>query len=772
VNDTGLEPDGVERLLGVDDPIERKLALKSHTVSPWHLRLALQDEDPDVREATALHPELTPELQAEILRGDDRWLAHTLLTRPDLSPAVLDAAMEHPDLHDAIADHPALTQEQKARLQVHPEISPELQNVLVKSELAKNVGFVTFPKLDNDALRNQATYFPKHYSKYVKGITGRASHTGDMGTTSSTQLRGSGQLPATHQKMTLLARRPKPIDRMKGDTQGVEQIRQHLFGDQPADRKEQLKTLPGQMKTARELLPGKMANATEAHEVQHGIFGRLGQKYGGENRRKIAAALLAKLPDEVRDPIFNTFNTFSGGYHPIDWGEEQIAFAHNYLMDPNHRAKVHIRLGIYNDTKAQHALQNSMRKAWQHMQRTALHMTPEELGLPPQKSEGEALADYAKRLAKARQTSTDGISDHLGFNHRQACLVEAATFLSGRPVDPHIFRARLAETGDDLEAILQAAGLTPQDKEALLGVLAITDLNKSDGPAMPKSIKPMTPSAKELADELQWAADNSKIEEVHLGGKHSKGTLLAHDKDDNMYLLKPGSSTNSPALGVDEEPASQSRREAAFSAVAKSWGIGDVPQAELVSVDGKEVAAIRMLGLDYTGLARAAQKDPSLPRRAIRPYFDDGKIFRWSVLDGVLASVDRHGNNLMINDEGHVALIDHGSSFAGFSFNPGNDDNSFVPYYLRVWGPDKGWNKMSKDQQLASLPRLPDAMDEVLKKGVLRLDIHDLSEVLLRYGINPAPSVARLKKVQSFAEKPSNLSVGLNRMWTGLDSWV
>jgi len=768
--DTGLEPDGVERLLGVDDPIERKLALKSKAVGPYHLRAALADEDPDVREAAALHPALTPELQTEILRGDDRWLARTLLTRPDLAPSVLDAAQAHPDLHDAIADHPSLTVEQRAKLQSHPEISQGLQNVLAKTELVKNIGFVTFPKLDNDAFRNQGTYFPKSYSKYVKGVTGRAPHTGDMGTTSSTQLRGSGELPPSHQKMILLARRPKPVDRMKGDTQGSDSIRQHLFGDQPTDRKEQLKVLPAQMKTARDLLPGKLANATEAHEVQHGIFGRLGQKYGGENRRKIATALLAKLPDEVRDPLFNTFNTFSRGYHPLDWGEEQIAFAHNYLMDPNHRAKVHIRLGIHNDVKAQHALQNSARKAWQHMQRAALHLTPEELGLPPQKSEGEALAEYAKRLAKARQSSTDGIADHLGFNHRQSCLVEAATFLSGRPVDPHIFRARLAETGDDIEAVLQAAGLTSQDKDALVGVLALTDLSKSDA-ALPKSIKPMVPSAKELADDLQWSVDNARIEEVHLSGKHSKGTLLAHDKDDNMYLLKAGSSKNSPALGVDEEPASQSRREAAFSAVAKSWGVVDVPYADLVSVDGKEVAAIRMLGLDYTGLARAAQKDPALPRRVIRPYFDDGKIFCWSVLDGVLASVDRHGNNIMVNDEGRLALIDHGSTFAGFSFNPGNDDNSFVPYYLRIWGPDKGWNKMSKEQQLASLPRLPEVMDEHLKEWVLQLNGQELSEVLLRYGINPVPSVARLAKVQLLARQSANLSVDLNRMWTGLDSW-
>jgi hypothetical protein len=125
----------------------------------------------------------------------------------------------------------------------------------------------------------------------------------------------------------------------------------------------------------------------------------------------------------------------------------------------------------------------------------------------------------------------------------------------------------------------------------------------------------------------------------------------------------------------------------------------------------------------------------------------------------------------MVDDEGHVALIDHGSSFAGPSFNPGNDDNSFVPFYLRVWGPDKGWSELPKDKQLASLPTLPEAMDETLKEWVQQLDPQELSNALLSYGINPAPSLDRLKKVQFLAGLGANFSAGLNKMWVGIDSW-
>src|SRR6185369_3675417 len=59
--------DGIDALLDIDHPIDRRLALKSRHIEPFHLRRALEDEDPQVRLVAAFHPNLTPELIREVL---------------------------------------------------------------------------------------------------------------------------------------------------------------------------------------------------------------------------------------------------------------------------------------------------------------------------------------------------------------------------------------------------------------------------------------------------------------------------------------------------------------------------------------------------------------------------------------------------------------------------------------------------------------------------------------------------------------------------------
>jgi hypothetical protein len=700
----------------------------------------------------------------EVLNGPDRWLAQKLLSRSDLTPDVLEHALSQPDLAEYVAKHPSVTQDQRRRLLESAETPPAIKDSLEKSELAKNIGHVTFPHLDSDALRNQSVFFPKHYSKYKGHLVGPASAK-EEGATLTSQYKTDKPLPGEYQKTILLARRPKPKAAADVPAGAANPVRQRLFGDLPEGRTEQMKVIPGQLKTARSVVAAQAANATEGHEVQHGIFGRLGQKYGAEGRKKITREALNRIDPSHQEVLRRIFTPFSRAYHLLDHPEESIAMAHNYLMDARHRAKVHVKLGIHNDVPAQHKLQTDARKAFQALQNVGRALKPEDIGLPVRKHDAASLVAYGVKLAKHRDTTSLNIEDHLGYDRRRHKLLEAASFLSGKQVDLDIFRARLIETEDDVEAVLLAAGLTPADKPALLGVMAIADLTKSEKD-LPKKAVALVPSAAPLAVDVQWAIDNDAIEHVKLGGKHSSGTLLARDEDGNLYLLKPGAGGISPAKGVGEEPASQSRREAAFASVAHRWGIMDVAAADLLSLDGKEVACIRMLGLDYTGLARATEEDPGLPRRVLRPYFDNGRLFRWSVLDYVLGSVDRHGNNLMVNEEGKVALIDHGSSFAGPGFDPANDENSFVPYYLRVWGPAKGWSKLSHEQRLKAMPSLSGPADLDFKGWFDSLDPQtEIADVLLGYGINPKPSLDRFAKIKEAMAVEPNASVAVNALW-------
>lgn len=739
------DTDSLQVMLGLDDPTERKLALKSKCVTPWHLRLALQDEDPEVRLQAALHPALTKELMLEVLSGSDRWLAEQVLGRPDVPPHALDAALAHPDLHDAILEHPLATEEHRTA------ILPEL----AKNDLSKNIGYVTFPLLDADPLRHHGVFFPKHYSKYVGGFMGRNPKKEEGGLNIATQFVHEGELPASKQKMILLGRRTRPNE-LESVPKGGEGIRTRMFGEMPEQRIEQLKVVPKQMPAVRRVAAGKILHGNEGHEVQHSVFARLGQKFGGAVRKRIAKKLMYSLPEEHQTVLLGAFHPFSRAYGILEHPEEAIAFAHNYLNDPAHRAKTHVALGLSQDLQAQQNLHNKMKAAWRAVKQAATKLGPDDIGLA--KSD---LVAVGKTILQKRSTSQENLEDHLGYSATKNKLFAAAEFLSGKKVDPAIFRARKIETEDDVLAVLAAVGLTPEDKPSLLGVVSVL----KSAQELPRKAVPLVQSATETAQTIQWAIDNGKVEHVKLGGKHSAGTFLAKDQDENLYLLKPGDTSNSPAKGVSDEPASQSRREAAFYEIAKALGIIEVPSAELISLDGKETAVIRMLGLEYTGLARATEKDKDLPRRVLGPYLDSGKLYEWAFLDYVLGSVDRHGNNMMVSDEGKIALIDHGSSFAGQHFDPGNDHNSFVPFYLRVWGPDKGWQKMSKEDRLKVLPHLAPSVDAELVGWIDGVSSQEIRDHLVKYGINPGPSIARLKKLREVISATGSPSMALNRLW-------
>lgn len=751
-----MEADGLEHLLSIDDPVERRLALKSRHVEPYHLRLALQDEDPDVREAAANHPDLTPELMHETIHGDDRWLASVIVKRPDITDEQLDHAMRHEDLHHHVVAHKSLTEAQRRQLADDPNVAEGLKQDLVKADpLAKNIGHLLYPHFGEGKLHQLGAYYPvknRRKNDFGRNSEGYASY----------NAKKASSLEPEKRKFSIRIR-----PRRDPPTVVDEGVRSRVFGDAPKAGTGDFDTskLSRQFAAVRPIVAGKNYNANEHHEMQHAVFGRIAQKYGMNARDAVIKETVRRLQPEHRRAIDGMFHSYSlHSYHPRDWNEEGLAFIQNYLMDPNYRSKVHVAQQIHRNTQAQHDQQKRVRQAWNELQRIAQNLKPEDVGLV-RKSEDEMLLAAIESLTKARDADGNSVVDHLGFDERKDTILNAIEFLTGKPVDPDVYRARLMDCDDDVEAALLAGGLTLEDRPKLDAVLSINgELSKAE-PQMPKQILPANHAAAEMAADLQWAVDNGQIETVHLGGKHSAGTLMARDKEGDLFLLKPGSGKQSPAAGAGEEKASQSRREAAYSALARQMHIPQVPQVELVLVDGKEVAAIRMLGLDWTGLARAREQDPSTPRRVLRPHLDDGSIFKWAVMDYVLGNPDRHGNNLMIGPEGKVALIDHGSAFAGPSFNPGRDSKSFVPYYLRIWGPDKGWSKMSDSERLAVLPVLNDQADAEIKDWVKKLDVGSIADTMYRYGIDPTSSLHRLQAVLAETDRDYKISEAINRLW-------
>ncbi len=362
--------------------------------------------------------------------------------------------------------------------------------------------------------------------------------------------------------------------------------------------------------------------------------------------------------------------------------------------------------------------------------------------------------------------------DMLGFQPHIHPAFAAAKFLSGRPEISHAeIRQALYDCEDYIDAAVAAYHLPQNDesRQAVKAVMSISDFSKAEvREKLPAGtdIEPGTPDSKECAEAIRRAFKLKQVRVAHLGGKHSKGSLIARDGvTDHTYLLKPGSGGQSPAAGAAEDPSSQSRREAAFWQIAEDWGLGEsVPRADLLLIDGKEYAAIEMLPFSWKGLQRKLSVDPNAGRAAFATYRDRGLIHKWAVIDYVLGNPDRHGDNLMISeDDKLLGLIDHGSAFAGPDFDPAYDRNSFVPFYLRAWAGTK-FNRLTIPQKLERMPTVNRQLQDDLRTWLDGIHADHLEGLLTRFGIDPAPTLARLAKVKTLAsEKP--VDEAINRLW-------
>jgi 8-oxo-dGTP pyrophosphatase MutT (NUDIX family) len=377
------------------------------------------------------------------------------------------------------------------------------------------------------------------------------------------------------------------------------------------------------------------------------------------------------------------------------------------------------------------------------------------------KSEGNLQNDFA----------VDTATDMIGFNPQVHPAFSAARFLSGKPEASYqTIRQALYDQEDYVDAALQAYGLSMDDasRSAVKAVMSISGLSKAEAEQVPagKDIVAGTSDADQTAEGIRRVFRSGHVRAAHLNGKHSKGSLIARDEiSDKIYLLKPGAGGQSPAAGASQEPATQSRREVAFWHVMEDVGLGEsVPRADLVIIDGREYAVIHMLPFTWKGFQKKLNSDHMIGRRVFGAYRDRGILHKWAVIDFVLGNPDRHGDNMMISDDDQLlALIDHGSAFAGPSFDPANDKNSFVPFYLRAWAGEK-FNRLSVKEKLAKMPTLNAQLRDELRTWLDDIHADHLAGLLTRFGIDPQPSLDRLAKVKTLAMQMP-VDEAINRLW-------
>ena len=722
------DPDPLEAMLQHENPRERILALKNKHTSPYHLRIALRDEDPEVRAFAARHPRMTEPMIHEALQHEDLHTRKAALSRPDLTPEHIQSVLFDPDLQTLAARHPKATEEQREMVAEHHQTPEGLKQEL----LAKNVGYLMYPRLGQNSVPSTPM------------IRDPESH-------ATAAVAGGGDLK------TAMSR---GFTRYNAGARG---------GVKPSSRHFSLGVKTG---------PGLMGSL--GHETQHGIFAHLKQNYGKEAAHRIVATTLTALDPREHQHLKNLTDWAVSGYDPLKHPEERIAHLQNYLQDPMWRAKAHRHMKILGHRDAEKASHDVAKQIWQKLRIRAKALTPQEVGVIL-KTEADVLQDWVElkkndvqvaQFVKAEPDLSHNVfEDQLGMRPQQDAALKAAKFLARVEPDADLFRQHLLAglTVDD--AALLAAGMdaTGANRRALLAVLDLQDgkLAKSE-PGEKFEVQALMPDGTSVAEAIQRGFDAETHQDLHLGGRHSKGTMMVRDPDSGlMFILKPGSGKQSPALGAREEGASQSRREACFWHMADVWGLGNrIPRADLMLINGQEVAALHLLPFDWKSLEKLKYDDPALPHKALEKYRSTGELHKWVVLDLILGNADRHGQNLMVGpqDDGYpVALIDHGSAFAGPSFDPARDKNSFIPYYLRAWSGDS-WKDLTPEQKLRAMPTIPRDTDAQLKMWLEGLHAGELEQVLARYGIDPAPSMARLTRVKLLLSQDS-LSAALNRMW-------
>ncbi len=360
-------------------------------------------------------------------------------------------------------------------------------------------------------------------------------------------------------------------------------------------------------------------------------------------------------------------------------------------------------------------------------------------------------------IMKSEKTTLQSM---IGPDHsKMAVALESARFLANdyRPLTDAEIRAALNLNDEDAcKAALSLIGWEAttenlQTMSAIMGLKSQGYLSKSeDEPEVPQgdSVIAVTSDGYDCAKEVAGAFKEGDVKFVELGGKHSKGTMLA--RGDGVWLLKPNVGT-SPAAGEAEETATPAKKEAAFFMVSKLWGLNEyLAETHVLAIDGKEYAAIKMLGNGYKNFNDIRQEDPNMPRRFFRLFAGDGTLYKFALLDYVLGNVDRNAGNVMARG-GDLKLIDHGSAFAGESFSPKTDPSTFVPYYLRAMTSNE-FNMLTPQKKLALIPRLGQQVAKELTAWILSLDASELVLVHYRYGISPVPSENRLKMIQAHVQ--------------------
>ncbi len=543
----------------------------------------------------------------------------------------------------------------------------------------------------------------------------------------------------------------------------------------------------------------KQPMRTKLHEDTHLMFQQVHKKYGASGALRLAINLYNAIPGEHRAHMRAFVNSkyaaqryptnaaatagaskhadqldvvqtphkekIPGSLPPQHWHEEHLAHLISYVNDPEVRQDFHKRIAGHTSpahgglTDKGQGFHSKMKQAYRYFQQASRKANPSWTKRIINHSEADKLHKSMDWIpSKADEAA---VMDMLHTFHDGLPEFEAAKFMSNQktPTQEETEAALAEHEGNYESAALMAHGIevNPENLRILRKIMDMQELSKAepgefDVAIIPRTVQAFNNGAMFVADLVRDAFANNEVRPVKLGGKHSAGTALVKNPEDGiLWLLKPGAGKVSPAMGANEEFASQSRREVAFNQVASVMGLGKyVPRSALILLDDVEVAALEFFSQGYEPVERVQKNKDRKLDEIFGKFVDNGLIYKWAAMDYLLGQPDRHAGNIMIDEGDNIRFIDAGSAFCGSSFAPGSDPKSFVPFYLRVFTPRK-FNTLTPQERFNVTPSLKADSDQALKAWVDAINEGQIVSILNQFNINPQPFVDRLNALRYYA---------------------
>lgn len=291
------------------------------------------------------------------------------------------------------------TKPSKRAQQLIDRVKPALRKAEVEDtfqELAKTVGYITFPKMGITSAQEPMTY-PKGSGFMASSKKGRAifgarnqlaadprseTKVDDAGNVQHGVIEGGSAGARRRQAGANMAER---VQERGGGwwSRGAEPG--SWTGDMP---------MPPEQRVATGFAIGGQAHGlvgTRAHEAQHSVFGQLSQKYGDQTRQTALQQLISKLTPEGRAAGERVMKTsgYSLGLDP----EEFVTSHQQFLTDARSRANIYRALGLEDEVE-QWNFFKLMRQNFEQMRQYAASMKPPRGVKVPRvkklrKSEGE-----------------------------------------------------------------------------------------------------------------------------------------------------------------------------------------------------------------------------------------------------------------------------------------------------------------------------------------------------------------------------------------------